>query len=238
MGSQWDNFRVNLGAWRGSFATYDHSLVLKEERPSLLTLEGIHGDTMAMLTLQRWEPDHEMRQVISSLGRQAVFFSSGSFGKGSMQVAPGVVFGAEYGFVHGDRRHRLVVLTDSAGRYTHPVLIREYRDGTVQEFLSPLTSEDLLGSWDGCEETMLASSYELSSLPWSGVVTPEMLVGVSFLPDGGGFRIPDQISHRQAFSVEAFWLSATDRLEWLIRRYDDGGAWFSSHHRILQRQRL
>ena len=235
MSSQWDNFRLNLGAWRGSFATYDHSLALKEERPSLLTLEGIHGDTMAMLALQRWEPDHEMRQVISSLGRQAVFFSSGSFGKGTMQVAPGVVFGAEYGFVYGDRRHRLVVLTDSAGRYTHPVLIREYRDGTAQNPLPPLTSDQLLGPWTGSEETMLAHSHELSSAPWSGVVEPSTLDGVRFLPDGGGFRCPDQISHREAFSVEAFWLSAEDRLEWLVRRYDGGGAWLSSHHRVLHR---
>ena len=62
----WDNFCRNLGVWRGSFATYDHNLQLKDERPSLLTLESIPDQSMATLTLRRWQPDHEMRQVISS----------------------------------------------------------------------------------------------------------------------------------------------------------------------------
>jgi hypothetical protein len=36
------------------------------------------------------------------------------------------------------------------------------------------------------------------------------------------------VNHRQAFTVEAGWLPAPDRLERLIRRYDASGAWLSA----------
>jgi hypothetical protein len=49
-------------------------------------------------------------------------------------------------------------------------------------------------------------------------------------PDAGYSLAPVQVSHRQAFAVEAGWLPQPDRLERLIRRYDASGAWLSSSH--------
>jgi len=43
------------------------------------------------------------------------------------------------------------------------------------------------------------------------------------------------VSHREAFSVEAVRLTAPDRLERLIRRYDGSGAWLSASHEVLER---
>jgi hypothetical protein len=43
------------------------------------------------------------------------------------------------------------------------------------------------------------------------------------------------VSHRHAFTVEAGWLTAPDRLERLIRRYDSSGAWLSATHEMLHR---
>ena len=55
------------------------------------------------------------------------------------------------------------------------------------------------------------------------------------LPDGGYSRRPDQVCHREAFSVEAGWLSGPDRLERLVRYYDASGAWLSACHEQLNR---
>jgi hypothetical protein len=48
----------------------------------------------------------ESSQEYRSLAYQAVFFESGTFCKGSPQVAQGTGFGAEFSFVAEDRRHR------------------------------------------------------------------------------------------------------------------------------------
>ena len=233
---QWDNFCRNLGVWRGSFATYDHNLQLKDERPSLLTLESIPDQSMATLTLRRWQPDHEMRQVISSIGRQDIFFSSGAFSKGPMQLAPAMVFAAEYAFVGADRRHRLVLLTDPAGQFTSTVLMRECRDGSAATHRPPLTAQQLLGPWNGVQETMSSGSNALIQEPCSLVLDQSQLEGLRFLPDAGGFCIPSQISYREGFAVEAWWLASPTRLERLVRRYDQGGAWRCSLHQQLERR--
>lgn len=52
------------------------------------------------------------------------------------------------------------------------------------------------------------------------------------LPDGGCSRVPLQVSHRQAFEVEAGWLSSPTQRQRLIRRYDARGAWLSSTHLV------
>jgi hypothetical protein len=58
---------------------------------------------------------------------------------------------------------------------------------------------------------------------------------LQFLPDGGCHLTPLQVSHRQAFSVQAGWLMAPDQLQWLIRRFDASGAWQASTQLLLRR---
>ena len=64
---------------------------------------------------------------------------------------------------------------------------------------------------------------------------PEEVAELQWLADGGYCRWPEQVSHRSAFSVEGGWLTAPDRLERLIRRYDPSGAWLSATHEVLMR---
>jgi hypothetical protein len=54
---------------------------------------------------------------------------------------------------------------------------------------------------------------------------PERLM---LLPDSGYCLVPLQVSHREAFRVEAGWLPSSGRMERLIRRYDTSGAWISA----------
>jgi len=177
-----------------------------------------------------------------------VFFDSGSFCKGSLQVAPGTTFGAEFGFVAGDRRHRLVQLHSPDGVFESLVLIREFRAGSGAKERPPLEAEHLLGSWSGEAATIsadwpepdcspchieisrdgngsLAVHTQIGSLVESSGTGAERLL---LLPDSGYCLAPLQVSHREAFTVEAGWLPSPEQLERLIRRYDPSGAWISA----------
>ena len=113
MGSQWENFLANLGEWRGSFTALNAEGEQGESTASILSLEQGQEERLVHFRLRRFGPgdasgvpSREINQEYRSLGRQVVFFDSGSFSKVSLQVAPGTAFGAEFGFIAGDRRHR------------------------------------------------------------------------------------------------------------------------------------
>lgn len=247
MASQWQNFLHNLGAWQGSFTGISPTGTVLKDTPSLLSLEvgeqGAEGAiTMVRFRLQRFDgadrsapPSSDLSQEYRSLGRQVVFFDTGTFCKGSLQLAPGTVFGGEFGFVHGDRRHRLVLLYSEAGRADQLVLIREFRVGSTASECPPLTPEQLQGPWHGGTATISADWPEPDQADAQVGFTDAELAEFQWLPDGGYCRWPQQVSHRQAFSVEAGWLTAPDRLERLIRRYDGSGAWQSASYEVLMR---
>jgi hypothetical protein len=177
-----------------------------------------------------------------------VFFESGTFCKGSLQLAPGTVFGAEFGFVAGNRRHRLVQLHSPEGAFESLVLIREFRAGSGSSERPPLEVDHLLGHWTGQAATISAKWPEPDLAPshlnvhreGDGTLTFHTRIGaveetiggqserLMLLPDSGYCLVPLQVSHREAFRVEAGWAPCPDRLERLIRRYDTSGAWIST----------
>jgi hypothetical protein len=262
MASQWENFLRNLGEWRGTFTNLAADGTLLESTPSLLTLERGEEERLVHFRLLRYrpgeeggEPTRQISQEYRSLGRQVVFFDSGSFCKGSLQVAPGTTFGAEFGFVVGDRRHRLVQLHTPEGALASLVLIREFRSGTDASERPPLAWEQLEGVWSGQAATVMADWPEPTLAPCrfamhrhgegglritagggsqsEGSGEPVEERGLQgeralLLPDSGYCLAPPQVSHRSAFVVEAGWLPAPNRLERLIRHYDASGAWQSA----------
>ena len=274
MASQWQNFLRNLGEWRGSFTGVDPAGALGESTPSILSLESDEEDRLVRFRLRRFgpggsegEPIRDNREDYRSLGRQVVFFASGTFCKGTLQVAPGTPFGGEFGFIEGDRRHRLVQLHNAAGALDGLVLIREIRTGSEAVERPPLDPAQLVGAWQGEAATITADWPEPDPSPCALSVSapaPDRLAldlqlggerfastgqlhgqqlllegdapaRLQFLPDGGCHLTPLQVSHRQPFSVQAGWLAAPDRLQWLIRRFDASGAWQASSHLQLQR---
>lgn len=252
MASKWDNFLCNLGEWRGSFTTINAAGVLQQSSPSVLTLARGEGDGHVRFTVQRWspgtqvapgggpleavgEPGCHIQQDYRSLGKQVVFFDSGAFNKGSMQVAPSTVFGGEFGFISGNRRHRLVQLYTAAGVVDELVLIREFRAGSGASENPPTTVDQLLGRWQGRSATISADWPEADHSDCQIEIGAEEIKGLMLLPDGGFVRLPQQISHREAFVLEGGWLVAPDRMERLIRRYDATGAWLSASHEVLTR---
>jgi hypothetical protein len=284
MASQWQNFQRNLGAWRGTFTDMDAHGQPLGSTPSLLTLSSDDDGRVVHFRLQRFgggdrssPPTHDIAQEYRTLGRQVVFFDNGCFSKGSLQLAPATRFGAEYGFLRGDRRHRLVQLFAEDGGFDSLVLIREFRDGSAAVERPPLSFGQLSGRWEGQAATIEADwpepalqqaqiqvdqpdgqgvrietrlggeptvvrgrlegeeasqprgggsggGYAVQGLGATGEAPGRLLL----LPDGGLSLAPLQVSHRQAFSVEAGWLASDDCWLRLIRRYGGHGAWLSS----------
>jgi hypothetical protein len=154
--SNWENFLKNLGEWRGSFTKVSLDGELLDSTPSLLSLEGLENNQLVRFRLRRFgtsdytgPPLSDYEQEYRSLGRQTVFFDTGAFSKGSLQLAPFAEFGAEYGFVAENRRLRFVQLYDQDGNLSSLTLIREFRSGTDADERPPLTLDQLLGTWEG-----------------------------------------------------------------------------------------
>jgi len=248
MTTQWDSFLRNLGTWYGTFASLDSHQNEVSRTSSILSLDQGDEERLVRFGLQRWDdpsligsaaergsPASSMQQDYRSLGRQVIFFPSGTFCKGTQQLAPGTAFGGEFGFIAGDRRHRLVILYSDGGRFERSILIREWREGSTFVEQPPLSLSALAGQWCGEEATITANWLEPSFAACDLALDADALHQVRWLPDGGAFRVPETVSHRQSFAVEAWWLSAPQTLERLIRRYDDSGAWQSVSQARLQR---
>jgi hypothetical protein len=163
MENNWENFLKNLGEWQGSFTAVSLQGELLSSTPSILTLEGFEENRRVQFRLRRFGPGGYSEPPISdysqdyrSLGKQAIFFATGAFSKGSLQLAPFSNFGAEYGFVAENRRLRFVQLYDSQGDLSSLTLIREFRSGTQAHERPPLTLDQLLGQWQGTAHTVYA----------------------------------------------------------------------------------
>jgi hypothetical protein len=161
METNWDNFLKNLGEWQGSFANVSIEGELLDSTPSILNLDGLEDNKLVTFRLRRFpvggygeQPISDTNQEYRSLGKQAVFFNTGAFSKGSLQVAPFSEFGAEYGFVSPNRRLRFVQLFDKQGNFTNLILIREFRSDTDAVERPQLDVEQLFGKWEGIAQTV------------------------------------------------------------------------------------
>ncbi len=166
MESNWDNFLKNAGEWVGSFTQISTDGEVLDSTPSILSLECLEENRLVKFRLRRFannineSPIADRTQEYRSIGRQAVFFDTGAFSKGSLQVAPATEFGAEYGFVCGDRRSRSVQLFDKQGCFASLTLIRELRSGADATMRPALTVAQLVGKWEGIATTAYADWLE------------------------------------------------------------------------------
>jgi Domain of unknown function (DUF3598) len=162
METNWANFLKNLGEWEGSFTQVANDGEVLGSTPSILTLEGLENNQLVQFRVRRFanniseQPTVDSTQEYRYLVKQAVFFDTGAFSKGSLQVAPFTEFGAEYGFVAGDRRSRLVQLFGKQGSFASMTLIREIRRGTDAELRPDLLIDQLVGTWTGTAQTVYA----------------------------------------------------------------------------------
>ena len=156
MTSQWDNFLKNLGTWRGSFTTMTLNGEIVNDVPSILELAPVDGDRDCVrLHLRRFEsgrydsePSSNINQDFRSLGRHMIFSETGAFSKGVMWFSTMMDFIAEFGFLDGDRRLRMVQIFDEQYNFEKLVFIREFREGTNAKERPPLTVDQLVGTWE------------------------------------------------------------------------------------------
>jgi hypothetical protein len=166
--SQWSYVLKHVGIWEGSFTRLSPLNEWIEDTPTCVTLEGIDHNRAIRQTIQRFssvtrdQRDETQRKVLeySSLNRSTLFFENGAFSQGSIQYSPVSEFGAEFGFIQGDRRLRIVILYDrlpgSEGHLTGMTLIREHRRGSHTPERPHLVLENLIGTWQGTAITQYA----------------------------------------------------------------------------------
>lgn len=164
-----------------------------------------------------------------------VFFDSGAFNKGWLQVAPNTVFGGEFGFIGANRRHRIVQLYTPDGRFDQLVLIRQFRAVSDTTEAAPALAEQLLGHRQGQVATIRAVWDVADTSDVRLELGPAELEALRLLPDGSFVGLPEQVSHRSAYALVGSWLPAPGRMVRLIRRYDASGAWISASHEVLER---
>lgn len=152
--ANWENFLKNLGEWQGSFTRLSPQGEVLGVTPSILTLEGLEDNKLVNFRLRRYSnfeyqdpPTQDYSQEYRALGRQIIFFETGAFSKGAWQLAPFTEFGAEFGFVDGDRRMRFVQLYNKQSELDSLTFIREFRRGSDAVERPTLTVEQLLGTW-------------------------------------------------------------------------------------------
>ncbi len=225
MSSQWENFLLNLGEWRGTFTGVTASGELLESTPSILSLEAEDEDRLVRFRLRRFGPEgygghptSDMAQDYRSLGRQVVFFATGSFCKGTLQVSPGSEFGAEFGFVDCDRRHRLVQLHGSDGGFNQSVLIREFRSGSSAVEQPACSLAQLEGHWIGQAATISAD--------WPEPTLDEASLTAS-VPSHGSLRLSsvigaDQQERTVEMQSDRLGLSSSGTATWLQLLPDAG----------------
>jgi Domain of unknown function (DUF3598) len=177
MNSNWENFLQNLGEWQGSFTNVSIEGELLDSTPSILELAGAEDNKLVTLHLRRFPaggyteaPISDILQEYRSLGKQVIFFDTGAFSKGSLQVAPYSEFGAEYGFVSPHRRLRFVQLFDRDNNFTKLVFIREARTGSNTPERPQLDVEQLFGKWEGVAQTFYPDGRPPESIATSLII--------------------------------------------------------------------
>lgn len=149
MPSQWDYFLKNLGEWRGSFAYLSPDGAREKEIPSVVTLAGENENQSVRLTVNY--PTESHRNVLWNFRAPETgmtLFENGAFSRSNDGESPFIKLAVEQGLIYGGRRLRLVQIFN-VGSPARLILIREGLPGCDDAERSPLSVEQLLGTWTG-----------------------------------------------------------------------------------------
>ena len=163
----WQYLMQHLGHWRGSFTRLTPRGEIETDIPSLLTLDSLNGNQTVRLVLQYFDPKTDTKAAAVTYEKIQEFsapmlgfpmFENGAFSQGSRYWSSVSEFAAELGFIHRDRRLRLVQQFRPGVPLPRLTLIREGREGTEAPERPPLTLDDLLGNWLGESTTVFADA--------------------------------------------------------------------------------
>ncbi|MBF2036354.1 MAG: DUF3598 family protein [Leptolyngbyaceae cyanobacterium T60_A2020_046] len=152
MTAQWDCLLKNAGTWVGSFTRLSPMGEIWADTPSTVILQPSADQKLMRQEIHKRPADGPPQDTVleyRTLNRSVLFFENGAFSQGSIQWGPFSEFGAELGLIAEHHRLRLVQLFDKTQQLGSLTLIREHLEGTEPSARSPLTIEDLLGTWQG-----------------------------------------------------------------------------------------
>jgi hypothetical protein len=157
--SQWQRFLKNLGCWQGSFTQLSATGDIVSDVTTEVTFTPSDDGKAIRQEIHR-HPVGESPQTrvleYSSLNRATLFFEDGAFSQGALHWGPYSTFGAELGFIHGDRRLRIVQLFGKDNHLQQLTFIRERLKDSDTRDRPELTLEDLIGTWQGEATTLYA----------------------------------------------------------------------------------
>lgn len=198
MASQWDRLLKNQGMWVGSFTQISPTGEIQADVPTEVALLPQDGGNLMRQEIRRWTPTQPVQETVleyRSLGRGVLFCEDGAFSQGAIQWSPVSEFGAELGLIYGHERLRLALVFPRQANLGQLTLIREHLKGERPSLRSPLSVDQLLGTWAGRgttvypdyqPETAVSSRLEITA------ATPDSLTQTLSLIPG-----PTLASHGQ-----------------------------------------
>lgn len=157
MASQWERLLKNQGTWVGSFTRFSAIGELLSDVPSQVSLKPLDRGNLMRQEIRKYPPGEAPQETVleyRSLNRSVLFFENGAFSQGSIQWSPIAEFGAELGLIHGSERLRLVQLFPRQRQLDSITLIREHLEGSEATERSPLSVDQLIGTWQGAAVTL------------------------------------------------------------------------------------
>jgi Domain of unknown function (DUF3598) len=161
MNNNWKNFLKNLGEWRGLKTQMSSTGELIDSTLSISNVEGIEEERIATVKVRQYQDSYEELPIAwneekcHALGK-SIFFDTGAFSDGTIQILPDALSAAHHGFMTATRRLQFTHIFSPAGDLKHLTLIRECRSGADTTERPPLTVEQLYGVWEGQAVTAYA----------------------------------------------------------------------------------
>lgn len=234
-----DGLAQHLGQWQGRFLQLDPiSLHPISQRQSLISFERRSEGSIRQTNIY-YGPEERIDAaqpgqswVYTDLSPGIRFFPDGSFSNGRLQLAPFSEFGAEQGFLWGDRKARVVTLFNRQGQLSGLTVILEVRrewQPQDQAWISAcLDPHWLHRPWQGQQlrytTTDLSPSQNSIRISPDHVQDPRFLIGNLWM--SGARQVPDPLQQRErSFRLELGWMPEPGVYLQLIREYDPQGAW-------------
>ena len=241
----WKNFTANhLRDWHGIWTRYTLQGDVKESFQSLRSFKSnpeqteihqINRYIYAEDNIKEESWDYSQRENSLPDGiyhpqadaMRTICFESGHTAWVTRKLQPNSFFGVELFLRYEELRHSVGIVYDQQGNLFRTANIREDVRGFPSQFWSQeieqVSERNLSSNWQGTSVTMTSDLKVSEPVPtqlhwnWKGHKN-------FYLPDGVSISCPDQVSVGTPFTLVANWLVTPSKLQQLIAKYDDSGA--------------
>jgi Domain of unknown function (DUF3598) len=193
MKNQMQCLAMHLGQWEGVFTNFSPDATFLSQKESVILFE--EPEPKVIRQTNRYPGCTDRVWEYRDLSRGLQFFEDGSFSNGRGQLAPFSDFATEQGFLHGDRKARIVHLFDTEGKASSVTTIQEVRGSYHQPISIDNPLKTLVGTWRG-EALVLSPNWP----------EPEKLESVCTLEKDGM-----QVHRQSRIGVDTVGWNGTDK---------------------------